>query len=76
MVTEMREVRDVYCFTQQECASKRGNSRLLLGMQSSLWTDGTTKKTRLVLDVFSSLIDVNICSMSFPLHRARGSEIL
>lgn len=53
-----------------------GNGRLLLGMQSPLQTDGTTKKSSLVLNVFFSLIDVSICALSSALCTARGSEML
>lgn len=43
---------------------------------SPLQTDGTTEKTSFDLYVFSSLMDVNICSMSLPLHRAEMQEDL
>lgn len=47
-----------------------------MGAVSPLQTDGTTEKTSFDLYVFSSLMDVNICSMSLPLHRAEMQEDL
>lgn len=61
---------------QQEPTCERETSGPLLGAQSPLQTDGTTERTTFVPYVFSSLMDANICSMSFPLRSAWKQEDL
>lgn len=64
------------CVAQQELTRERGNSKPLLGAQSPLQTDGTTEETSFVPNVFASLMDANICSMSCFSQRASTQEDL